>query len=105
MSYEEEKKYLVSKAKEFLGNEEVVWLEDVKGSTDYLTLNYFGKPLEVELVGLELDNEVLVGSELDNEVSVRTYSEEYPDGADSSYLAEFSNDEIKKILELFGIDY
>ena len=95
MTYEEEKKYLVSKAKEFLGNAEVVWLEDVKGSTDYLTLNYFGKPLEVELVGLELGNEV----------SVRTYSEEYPDGADSSYLAEFSNDEIKKILELFGIDY
>ena len=95
MTYEEEKKYLVSKAKEFLGNAEVVWLEDVKGNTDYLTLNYFGKPLEVELVGLELDNEV----------SVRTYSEEYPDGADSSYLAEFSNDEIKKILELFGIDY
>lgn len=95
MSYEEEKKYLVSKAKEFLGNEEVVWLEDVKGNTDYLTLNYFGKPLEVELVGLELGNEV----------SVRTYSEEYPDGADSSPLAEFSNDEIKKILELFGIDY
>ena len=95
MSYEEEKKYLVSKAKEFLGNAEVVWLEDIKGNTDYLTLNYFGKPLEVELVGLELGNEV----------SVRTYSEEYPDGADSSYLAEFSNDEIKKILELFGIDY
>ena len=95
MSYEEEKKYLVSKAKEFLGNAEVVWLEDVKGNTDYLTLNYFGKPLEVELVGLELGNEV----------SVRTYSEEYPDGADSSCLAEFSNDEIKKILELFGIDY
>ena len=95
MSYEEEKKYLVSKAKEFLGNAEVVWLEDVKGNTDYLTLNYFGKPLEVELVGLELGNEV----------SVRTYSEEYPDGADSSYLAEFSNDEIKRILELFGIDY
>ena len=95
MSYEEEKKYLVSKAKEFLGNAEVVWLEDVKGNTDYITLNYFGKPLEVELVGLELGNEV----------SVRTYSEEYPDGADSSPLAEFSNDEIKKILELFGIDY
>lgn len=95
MSYEEEKKYLVEKAKEFLGNAEVVWLEDVKGNTDYLTLDYFGKPLEVELVGLELGNEV----------SVRTYSEEYPDGADSSYLAEFSNDEIKKILELFGIDY
>ena len=95
MTYEEEKKYLVSKAKEFLGNAEVVWLEDVKVNTDYLTLNYFGKPLEVELVGLELDNEV----------SVRTYIEEYPDGADSSYLAEFSNDEIKKILELFGIDY
>ena len=95
MTYEEEKKYLVSKAKEFLGNAEVVWLEDVKGNTDYLTLNYFGKPLEVELVGLELGNEV----------SVRTYSEEYPDGADSSCLAEFSNDEIKKILDIFGIDY
>ena len=95
MSYEEEKKYLVEKAKEFLGNAEVVWLEDVKGNTDYLTLNYFGKPLEVERVGLELDNEV----------SVRTYSEEYPDGADSSYLAEFSNDEIKRILDIFGIDY
>ena len=95
MSYEEEKKYLVEKAKEFLGNAEVVWLEDVKGNTDYLTLNYFGKPLEVELVGLELGDEV----------SVRTYSEEYPDGADSSYLAEFSNDEIKRILDIFGIDY
>ena len=95
MSYEEEKKYLVSKAKEFLGNAEVVWLEDVKGNTEYLTLNYFGKPLEVELVGLELGNEV----------SVRTYSEEYPDGADSSCLSEFSNDEIKKILDIFGIDY
>ena len=95
MSYEEEKKYLVEKAKEFLGDAEVVWLEDVKGNTDYLTLNYFGKPLEVELVGLELGNEV----------SVRTYSEEYPDGADSSYLSEFSNDEIKKILDIFGIDY
>ena len=95
MSYEEEKKYLVSKAKEFLGDAEVVWLEDVKGNTEYLTLNYFGKPLEVELVGLELDNEV----------SVRTYSEEYPDGADSSCLSEFSNDEIKKILDIFGIDY
>ena len=95
MSYEEEKKYLVEKAKEFLGNAEVVWLEDVKGNTDYITLNYFGKPLEVELVGLELGNEV----------SVRTYSEEYPDGADSSPLAEFSNDEIKKILDIFGIDY
>ena len=95
MSYEEEKKYLVSKAKEFLGNEEAVWLEDVKGNTDYLTLDYFGKPLEVELVGLELGDEV----------SVRTYSEEYPDGADSSCLAEFSNDEIKKILDIFGVDY
>ena len=95
MSYEEEKKYLVEKAKEFLGDAEVVWLEDVKGNTDYLTLNYFGKPLEVELVGLELDNEV----------SARTYSEEYPDGADSSCLAEFSNDEIKRILDIFGIDY
>ena len=95
MSYEEEKKYLVSKAKEFLGDAEVVWLEDVKGNTEYLTLNYFGKPLEVELVGLELGNEV----------SVRTYSEEYPDGADSSCLSEFSNDEIKKILDIFGIDY
>ena len=95
MSYEEEKKYLVEKAKEFLGDAEVVWLEDVKGNTDYLTLNYFGKPLEVELVGLELDNEV----------SVRTYSAAYPDGADSSYLAEFSNDEIKRILDIFGIDY
>ena len=95
MSYEEEKKYIVEKAKEFLGNAEVVWLEDVKGNTEYLTLEYFGKPLEVELVGLELDNEV----------SVRTYSEEYPDGADSSYLAEFSNDEIKRILDIFGIDY
>ena len=95
MSYEEEKKYLVSKAKEFLGNAEVVWLEDVKGNTDYITLNYFGKPLEVELVGLELGDEV----------SVRTYSEEYPDGADSSPLAEFSNDEIKRILDIFGIDY
>ena len=95
MSYEEEKKYLVEKAKEFLGNAEVVWLEDVKGNTDYLTLDYFGKPLEVELVGLELGDEV----------SVRTYSEEYPDGADSSYLAEFSNDEIKRILDIFGIDY
>lgn len=30
MSYEEEKKYLVEKAKEFLGDAEVVWLEDVK---------------------------------------------------------------------------
>ena len=95
MSYEEEKKYLVSKAKEFLGNEEAVWLEDVKGNTDYLTLDYFGKPLEVELVGLELGDEV----------SVRTYREEYPDGADSSYLAEFSNDEIKRILDIFGVDY
>ena len=95
MTYEEEKKYLVSKAKEFLGNAEVVWLEDVKGNTEYLTLNYFGRPLEVELVGLELGNEV----------SVRTYSEEYPDGADSSCLSEFSNDEIKKILDIFGIDY
>ena len=95
MTYEEEKKYLVEKAKEFLGDAEVVWLEDVKGNTEYLTLNYFGKPLEVELVGLELGNEV----------SVRTYSEEYPDGADSSCLAEFSNDEIKKILDIFGIDY
>lgn len=95
MSYEEEKKYLVEKAKEFLGNAEVVWLEDVKGNTDYITLNYFGKPLEVELVGLELGDEV----------SVRTYSEEYPDGADSSPLAEFSNDEIKRILDIFGIDY
>ena len=95
MSYEEEKKYLVSKAKEFLGNAEVVWLEDVKGNTDYLTLDYFGKPLEVELVGLELGDEV----------SVRTYSEEYPDGADSSCLVEFSNDEIKRILDIFGIDY
>jgi len=96
MSYEEEKKYLVEKAKEFLGNAEVVWLEDVKGNTDYLTLNYFGEPLEVELVSLEY---------LDNEVSVRTYSEEYPDGADSSSLAEFSNDEIKRIFDIFDIDY
>ena len=83
----------------------IFWLEDVKGNTDYLTLDYFGKPLEVELVGLELGNEVLVGSELDNEVYVRTYSEEYPDGADSSPLSEFSNDEIKRILDIFGIDY
>lgn len=96
MNYEEEKKYLVEKAKEFLGNAEVVWLEDVKGNTDYLTLNYFGKPLEVEVVGIENDGD---------EISIRTYSEEYPDGADSSSLDEFSNDEIKRILELFDIDY
>lgn len=96
MNYEEEKKYLVEKAKEFLGDEEVVWLEDVKGNTDYLTLNYYGKPLEVEVVGIET---------FGDDISIRTYSEEYPDGADSSSLAEFSNDEIKRILELFDIDY
>lgn len=96
MSYEEEKKYLVEKAKEFLGDAEVVWLEDVKGNTDYLTLNYFGEPLEVEVVGIEA---------FGDDISVRTYSEEYPDGADSSSLDEFSNDEIKRILELFDIDY
>lgn len=96
MSYEEEKKYLVEKAKEFLGNAEVVWLEEVKGSTEYITLNYFGKPLEVEVVGIET---------FGDDISVRTYSEEYPDGADSSSLDEFSNDEIKRILELFDIDF
>lgn len=96
MSYEEEKKYLVEKAKEFLGNAEVVWLEDVKGNTEYLTLDYFGKPLEVEVVGIE---------NFGDDISIRTYSEEYPDGADSSSLDEFSNDEIKRILELFDIDY
>lgn len=96
MSYEEEKKYLVEKAKEFLGDAESVWLEDVKGNTDYLTLNYFGKPLEVEVVGIET---------FGDDISIRTYSEEYPDGADSSSLNEFSNDEIKRILELFDIDY
>ena len=97
MTYEEEKKYLIQKAKEFLGNAEFVWLEDVRGITDYLTLNFYGKPLEVEIIGIETFG--------DDDISVRTYSEEYPDGADSSSLSEFSNDEIKKILELFDIDY
>lgn len=96
MGYEEEKKYLVSKAKEFLGNADVVCLKDVKGNTEYLFLKYFDEPLEVEVVALEY---------LDNEVSVRTYSEEYPNGVDSSPLAEFSNGEIKRILELFGIEF
>jgi len=96
MNYEEEKKYLVEKAKEFLGNAEVVWLEDVRGNTEYLTLNYFGEPLEVEIVALET---------FGDDISVRTYSEEYPDGADSSSLDEFSNDEMKRILDLFDIDY
>lgn len=96
MSYEEEKKYLVEKAKEFLGNAEVVWLEDVKGNTDYLTLNYFGEPTETEIVALEI---------ADGELYLLSYSEDYPDGVDSSSLDEFSNDEIKRILELFDIDF
>ena len=100
MTYEEEKKYLIQKAIDFLGGGEVVWLEDVKGSTCYITLTYYGEPLEVELVGLE-EGFLADGSD----ISVRTYSEEYPDGADSSSLAHFSNDEIKRILELFDIDF
>lgn len=100
MSYEEEKKYLVEKAKEFLGNAEVVWLEDVKGNTCYITLKYYGEPLEVELVGLE-EGFLEDGSDM----SVRTYSDEYPDGADSTCLKDFSNDEIKRILDAFDIDY
>ena len=96
MSYEEEKKYLVKKAKEFLGDAEVVYLEDVNGYTDYLVLNYFGEPIETEIVALET---------FGDDISVRTYNEKYPDGADSSSLDEFSNDEIKRILELFGIDF
>lgn len=100
MSYEEEKKYLIQKAIEFLGCAEVVWLEDVKGNTDYITLKYYGEPLEVELVGLE-EGFLEDGSD----ITVRTYSVEYPDGADSSCLKDLSNDEIKKIFDAFDIDY
>lgn len=97
MSYEEEKRYLVEKAKEFLGNAEVLWLEDVKGNTDYLTLNYFGKPTETEISALEI---------ADGEVYLWSFSEDYPDdGKSLDKLSEFSNDEIKRILDIFGIDY
>ena len=97
MSYEEEKKYLVEKAKEFLGNAEVVWLEDVKGNTDYLTLNYFGEPTETEIVALEI---------ADGKVYLWSNSESYPDdGKSLDEFSEFSNDEMKRILELFGIDF
>ena len=100
MTYEEEKKYLIQKAIDFLGGSEVVWLEDVKGNTSYITLTYYGEPLEVELVGLE-EGFLEDGSD----ISVRTYSEKYPDGADSTDLKDFSNDEIKRIFDVFDIEY
>lgn len=39
MSYEEEKKYLVSKAKEFLGNAEVIVDADARGNYETICAN------------------------------------------------------------------
>lgn len=99
MNYIEEKKYLVNKAINFMNGRDSVYLEDILGNTDYITLEYFGNKIECEAVGLEMFDDS------PNEVFLRTYSEEYPDGAETDNLKYFSNDEIKKILDLFGIEY
>ena len=54
MNYEEEKKYLVEKAKEFFGNAEVVWLEDVKGIPITLLLTISESLLKLKLLLLKL---------------------------------------------------
>lgn len=91
------RKEIVSKAKEFLGNSEVVLLKDVKGNIDYLTLNYYGEPTKTEIGALEIAN---------GKVYLWSYSESYPDdGKSLDEFSEFSNDEMKRILELFDIDF
>jgi hypothetical protein len=102
MTYEEEKNYLHQKALEFLSDKDYAYAEDGK---NHLTLKYCGEDVDTEIESIELVDYV---DEEENdcvEVCVRSHSQVYPDNTDLSSLTEFSNEEMKMILDLFGIKY
>lgn len=98
MSYEEEKLRLKEKAIRFLSGKNYVNADTEK---NHLNLTYFNEKIDTEIEDIELFDEV------DGSVNVyvRSNSEEYPDGYDLTPLEEFDNDEMKEILDLFGIKY
>lgn len=98
MSYEEEKLRLKEKAIRFLSGKNYVNADTEK---NHLNLTYFNEKIDTEIEDIELFDEV------DGSVNVyvRSHSEEYPEGYDLTPLEEFDNDEMKEILDLFGIKY
>lgn len=98
MSYEEEKLRLKEKAIRFLSGKNYVNADTEK---NHLNLTYFNEKIDTEIEDIELFDEV------DGSVNVyvRSNSEEYPEGYDLTPLEEFDNDEMKEILDLFGIKY
>lgn len=98
MSYEEEKLRLKEKAIRFLRGKNYVNADTEK---NHLNLTYFNEKIDTEIEDIELFDEV------DGSVNVyvRSNSEEYPEGYDLTPLEEFDNDEMKQILDLFGIKY
>lgn len=89
--YNKEKRELVKKCKEFLechGNCENAGENKVK-------LNYFGSETECVIDSIYIEN---------GQVVVISFADDYPDGASYDNLADFDNEEMKKIMRVFGIE-
>ena len=98
MGYEDEKLRPKEKAIRFLRGKNYV---DAPAEKNHLNLTYFGEKIDTEIEDIELFDEV----DGNVNVYVRSNSEEYPEGYDLTPLEEFGNDEMKEILDLFGIKY
>lgn len=106
MTYEEEKKYLCDKCAEYIIKDNVTnCIYPLSKDDNKLMLTYFGEKVETELAYMytEGDDEGYI-------VFLKSTSNAYPedyaeDKEDFSPLDEFSNDEIKAIMQKFGIEY
>ena len=102
MTYEEEKKYLYQKALDFLADKDYA---NADGENNHLMLKYFSEELDTEVESIELFDAFDENDNMFVEVWVRSHNDEYPDYTDLSKFDEFSNEEMKKILDLFGVEY
>ena len=95
MNYQEEKERLNKIMANFLHeNGDIIYTNEDAGNT--CKLAYFDEEVTAKVDYAEAD---------DSDVYVHTTAEEYPNGYEIDIFKEFSNDEMKKIMDIFGIEY
>lgn len=97
MTYEDEKKYLNKCAIDALKNVDD-WFMSVS-ENNVIKLTYYGEDIDTEVRSIQLLSDTIV--------EVISYSDEYPFEYKLSddVFTDFSNDEMKRILDLFNIKY
>lgn len=95
MTYENEKKYLNKSAIDALKNVDGMSLTLTENNK--IKLKYYGEEIDTDVIGIELHGR--------KTVEVFTCSDAYPNGQTSDLFTDFSNDEMKRILDLFNIKY